>query len=277
MSFEQQFRKLAEANPKFASLITEHSERFLLRYPRGKKECCTCQKEHSIAKFRIKDAEKGLLRSSCAKANLEGSRRWYQNNRESCIERGIENKRATRNAHRVFVAQELKSKTCARCDAEHSARSPLTPYQDSSRLKQTVWMAVGSCLSQEAVKAALERSELICRSCLTKQTILTLDTHFKRKAQILRNVSDSKIFPAQHKDTYRAYRKRIEVRGHLPITKAQSRHMEGLARKLSKGRTLYLLGDITALRCALREAECTSPQKRDKRKLNRLRKSIEES
>lgn len=277
MSFEQQFRKLAEANPKFASLIAEHSERFLLRYPRGRKECCTCQKEHSIAKFRIKNAGKGLLRSSCAKANLEGSRRWYQNNRESCIERSIENKRTTRQAHRVFVSNALKSKTCDRCGAKHSARSPLTPYQDSSRFKQTVWMAVGSCLSQEAVKAALERSELLCRSCLTEQSSLTLESHFKRKAQILEEGSDLKIFPTQHKDTYRAYRRRIEIRDHLPITKAQSRHMKGLARRLSKGHTLYLLGDITALRCALREAKDTSPQKRDKRKLNRLRKSIEDS
>lgn len=274
MSFEQQFRKLAEANPKFASLITEHSERFLSRYPHGKKECCTCEKEHSIASFRIKDAAKGLLRSSCANANLEISRRWYQKNRESCIERSIENKRTARGAHRVFVAQALKSKTCDRCGTEHSAKSPLTPYQDSSRFKQTVWMAVGSCLSKDAVKAALERSELICRSCLSEQTTLTLESHFKRKAQILKEGSDLKIFPTQHKDTYRAYRKRIEVRDHLPITKAQSRHMEGLARRLSKGHTLYFHGDIAALRSALREAQDTSPQKRDIRKLNRLRKSL---
>lgn len=269
-----EFLKHFELLANKRSGLTFYVRAFHLRYPDGRKWCSACEKSHPISKFRVRTPEKGLLRALCSKVELSKGRAIYEKNKPDAVARSAKNKAFARNRNRQYAQSYLQSSCCSSCDVKTSADNPLKFFMDSSTCDQTVSMAVGGGLSLDSVDVAISRSQIICRNCLGNKSRRQLSDLWSLRDRLGVEYPGAKVHSLFKKDVYRAYRRAQNISRGLPVTNCQAKHLRVLAKKVSKGKDIILMGQFDVFESTLREHQLNLPEKKERSQIRTLRKSL---
>lgn len=274
-AFAKRFAVLCLLKPEAA----KHARKFFERYPNGKKVCNACNGEHSIFKFRVRDAEKGLLKSTCIKANKDYGKANYKAKKKEIILRVKKNKDRQIAENRQLALSHLKQCKCAVCEQPWTEESPssrnLRYFLPHGSRQQTVNMAVNCGLSTIAVKKAIDRSTIVCEQCLNQRSAEMLNNLWRNRRVATENNPGAIVASCFKKDVYRGYRK-VKSMPHspLPITQKQASHLSVLTQLNDIGQQIVLIGKMTEFDKCLEKSKKITPDKESKKSIKRFRRKL---
>ncbi len=170
------------------------------------KKCTGCRACLPRTEFNWKSQAKGKLQPKCKTCTRAYSKQHHADDPKYYSKKAARNKPNSVARNQAHVEKALLGQSCRMCDDTKD----LTHYQGKGATTQPVHQTISMGLGLEAVQAAMDRSQVICRSCLGAHFGESLEpwqrlSHAER--QTARAQRSAEGAPPRPKDYFKRYKR----------------------------------------------------------------------